>query len=137
MANKEEKVGFHFVIVTESDIENETKNLVNKITEDKISEYVFNGESLYETGGHGHSFGIGYYYEYITKRGLRATQYLSGKWIIGNEDYHRVNGEFIIVEKPKTYEINWGDVTFPVVKNVKPKTLTSELASLKPIDNGK
>lgn len=134
--NREEKLGFHFVYVTESDIENETKNLVSEITEDKVSEYIFNDESLYETGGHGHAFGMGYYYEYITKSGVRATQYVSGKWLICNDEYRYKNNEFVIIEKPKTYDINWGDVTFPVIKNVNPKTLGSELQSLKPIDNG-
>ena len=137
MENKEENLGFHFVYVTESDIENETKNLVSEITEDKVSEYVFNGESLYETGGYGHEFLNGFYNDYITKSGVRATRYHSGKWSIGNDGYHYKNGKFVIIEKPKTYDINWGDITFPVIKNVSPKTLGGELQSLKPIDNGK
>lgn len=132
MENKEEKLGFHFVIVTEADIENETKNLVSKITEDKVSEYVFNGESLYETGGYGHEFLNGFYNDYITKSGVRATRYHSGKWLIGNDEYLYENNKFVIIEKPKTYDINWDDVTFPIIKNVNSRTISDELQSVTP-----
>jgi hypothetical protein len=132
MENKKEKSGFHFVYVTESDIENETNKLVSGITDEKISEYIFNGESLYETGGYGHEFGNGFYNDYITKSGVRATRYHSGKWSIGSDGYRYENGEFIIIEKPKSYDINWEDVTFPIVKNVNERTISDELLSIKP-----
>lgn len=125
---------FKFNYLTESDIENETKNLVSKITEDKVSEYVFNGESLYETGGYGHNFLKGFYKDYITKSGVRATRYRSGKWLIGNDEYLYENNKFVIIEKPKTYDINWDDATFPVIKNVNSGTISDELQSIRPND---
>jgi hypothetical protein len=132
MENNKEKSGFHFVYVTEPDIENETNKLVGEITDEKISEYVFNGESLYETGGYGHEFLNGFYNDYITKSGVRATRYHSGKWSIGSDSYRYENDGFIIIEKPKSYNINWEDVTFPIVKNVNARIISDELQSIKP-----
>lgn len=133
--NKNKKFEFHFVTITESDIENEVRNLVNEISEEKISEYIFNAEILYKTGGYGHSFGKGYYYEYITKSGLRATEYSSGEWIIGNKCFHYDNGEFIIdeIQKINDNNIKCDELIFPMIKNINSKTLSEELESIKPI----
>jgi hypothetical protein len=128
--NKEENK-FHLVYTTEEDIKNETKKLVSEITEDKISIFSFNGESLYETG-YGHNFVYGFYNEYITKTGIRATRYASGLWNIGSDDYEWKNNEFVIIPKAESHPIDWGTLSFPIVKNVSAKTLANELQSIKP-----
>ena len=128
--NKEENK-FHLVYTTEEDIKNETKKLVSEITEDKISIFSFNGESLYETG-HGHNFVYGFYNEYITKTGIRATRYASGLWNIGSDDYEWKNNEFVIIPKAESHPIDWDTLSFPIVKNVSAKTLANELQSIKP-----
>ena len=128
--NKEENK-FHLVYTTEGDIKNETKKLVSEITEDKISIFSFNGESLYETG-YGHNFVYGFYNEYITKTGIRATQYASGLWNIGSDDYEWKNNEFVIIPKAESHPIDWDTLSFPIVKNVSSKTLANELQSIKP-----
>ena len=128
--NKEENK-FHLVYTTEEDIKNETKKLVSEITEDKISIFSFNGESLYETG-YGHNFVYGFYNEYITKTGIRATQYASGLWNIGSDDYEWKNNEFVIIPKAESHPIDWDLLSFPIVKNVSAKTLANELQSIKP-----
>ena len=128
--NKEENK-FHIVYTTEEDIKNETKKLVSEITEDKISIFSFNGESLYETG-YGHNFVYGFYNEYITKTGIRATRYASGLWNIGSDDYEWKNNEFVIIPKAESHPIDWDTLSFPIVKNVSDKTLANELQSIKP-----
>lgn len=128
--NKEENK-FHLVYTTEEDIKNETKKLVSEITEDKISIFSFNGESLYETG-YGHNFVYGFYNEYITKTGIRATRYASGLWNIGSDDYEWKNNEFVIIPKAESHPIDWATLSFPIVKNVSAKTLANELQSIKP-----
>ena len=96
MSKEENK--FHLVYTTEEDTKNETEKLTSQITEDKISIFSFKGESLYETGS-GHNFVYGFYVEYITKTGIRATQYMSGLWNIGSDDYEWKNNEFVIIPK--------------------------------------
>ena len=128
--NKEQNK-FHLVYVTEEDIKNETKKLVTEITEDKISIFSFKGENLYETG-HGHNFVYGFYTEYITKNGLRATQYASGLWNIGSDDYKWKNEEFIMIPKAESHPIDWDSLSFPIVKNVSAKTIANDLQSIKP-----
>ena len=133
--NKEQNK-FHLVYVTEEDIKNETKKLVVEITEDKVSIFSFKGENLYETSpSHGHNLVYGFYTQYITKTGLRATQYVSGLWNIGSDDYKWENGEFVIIPKAERHPIDWDSLSFPIVKNVSAKTLASELQSIKPIES--
>lgn len=128
--NKEENK-FHLVYTTEEDIKNETKKLVSEITEDKISIFSFNGEHFY-INGHGHNFVYGFYNEYITKTGIRATRYASGLWNIGSDDYEWKNNEFVIIPKAESHPIDWDTLSFPIVKNVSAKTLANELQSIKP-----
>lgn len=128
--NKEQNK-FHLVVVTEEDIKNETKKLISEITEDKISIFSFNSEHFYKTS-HGHDFVYGFYIEYITKTGIRATQYASGLWNIGSDNYEWKNDEFVIIPKVESHPIDWDSLSFPIVKNVSAKTLASELHSFKP-----
>ena len=128
--NKEQNK-FRLVVVTEEDIKNKTKKLVSEITEDKISIFTFNGEHFYKTS-HGHDFVYGFYIEYITKTGIRATQYASGLWNIGSDNYEWKNDEFVIIPKAERHPIDWDSLSFPIVKNVSAKTLANELQSFKP-----
>lgn len=127
--NKEQNK-FHLVYVTEEDIKNETKKLVAEITEDKVSIFSFKGENLYETS-HGHNLVYGFYTQYITKTGLRATQYASGLWNIGSDDYEWKNEEFVIIPKAEIYPIDYGTLSFPIVRNIIAKTLASDLQKSK------
>ena len=129
MNKKENK--FHIVYTTEEDTKNEIKKLISQITEDEISIFSFKGESLYQTG-HGHCFVYGFYVEYITKTGIRATQYASGLWKIGADDYRFNEGEFVLIPKAKSHTIDWGTLSFPVVKQVNAKTIANDLQSIKP-----
>lgn len=132
MDDLDNKPTFHFKYITDLDIQKETENLISKITEDKISEYEFKGDILYNTGGHGHDFYRGFYSEYITKNGLRATQYSLNRWIIGNDEYYYEDDRFIIIEKQKLYPIDLETFSFPVIKNVNARTISDELQSVKP-----
>jgi len=130
MNKQENKI--HIVYVTEEDIKNETKKLISEITEDKISIFFFNGEALYSTGC-GHDFVYGFYTNYITKTGIRATQYVSyGLWNIGSDDYEIKNDEFVLIPKAESYPIDLDKLSFPIVKNVSAKTISEELISVKP-----
>ena len=129
MGKEENK--FHLVYTTEEDTKNETEKLTSQITEDKISIFSFKGESLYETGS-GHNFVYGFYVEYITKTGIRATQYMSGLWNIGSDDYEWKNNEFVIIPKTESHPIDWDTLSFPVVKQVSSKTISSNLINVKP-----
>ena len=130
MNNEETK--FHLVYTTEEDTKNETEKLISQITEDKISIFSFKGESLYVTG-HGHDFGYGFYVEYITKTGIRATQYVSGLWNIGDNNYRFNEGGFVLIPKAESHPIDWDNLSFPIVKQVSAKTISSDLISVKPI----
>lgn len=127
-----DKTNVCFVYVTEEDIKRETENLVKNIKEKDKTKYIFNGEFLYKTGGGGHCFGFGFYTEYITKSGIRATGYRSGYWVIGSNDYELINDEFIKIEHPEPQKINWDHLTFPTIKNISTKTIGSQLKSYKP-----
>ena len=127
--NKEKNI-FHFEYVTKDDIQNETQKLISELSEESISKFIFRGESFYCIGS-GHCFARGFYTEYITKSGIRATQYVSGYWEILEDDYELINEEFKIIPKTETQPINWDEITFPIIKNTNSKTIASELTSLK------
>jgi len=131
-----DKLGFHLVIVTDEDVKNETRKLVSEITEEMISKFLFKGEPFYEIG-RGHDFVYGFYNEYITKSGIRAKQYFSGYWNIGGDGYEIKNEEFIKIPKAGSYPIDWGKLSFPIVKKVNAKTIASELISVTPEPNTK
>lgn len=132
MVNKnEEKI--HFVYITDEDIKRETLKLVDNIKEEDKSIFVFNGESLYQTKERGHDFVYGFYQEYITKSGIRATQYTSGLWIIGNEQYTYKNDNFELLPKPEVNEnLSFDNLSFPVIKNVNSKLISGDIISVIP-----
>ena len=94
------------------------------MTEDQKTDIIFNGEYLYKNGG-GHSFLRGFFVEYLTKSGVRVTQYLSGLWSVGADDYTRdEEGNFIKKEYPPyvpTPTNAWESISLPMVRNVKCK----------------
>ena len=120
--SKEEK-GFHFVYKTDEDIERENKETAEGLTEDKKTDYVFNGESLYYLGV-GHAFLYGFFNEYITKSGTKVWEYHSGRWtILGNsgDDCELIDNELHLIPKepiPPSEPIDWSSIEFPRVKNL-------------------
>lgn len=127
---KEEKQGFHFVYITEDDIKYETEKQISELTEDKKTNFIFDGQNFYELGN-GHDFCYGFFTEYLTKCGIRGRYYLSGKWMINNDWYNFINDEFIIIRQ-ETRNIAKTDFTFPVIKNVNAKLLSDDLISINP-----
>jgi hypothetical protein len=132
MFNKnEEKI--HFVYITDEDVKKETLKLVDNIKEEDKSIFVFNGESLYQTKGRGHSFVYGWYLEYVTKSGIRATQYASGLWIIGNEQYTYKNDNFELLPNREVNEtLSFDKLAFPSVKQLSSKLISGDIISVIP-----
>ncbi len=123
---------FHFVYVTDEDVKKENTELVNSISEDKKSEYVFKGEDLYYLGM-GHGFVFGFFSEYITKSGVKAWQYHSGKWSIENHDYNYINNEFVLIPpSPPSEPVDFSSVQFPKVNNLG-GPVALKLPTVKPI----
>lgn len=122
---------FKLKFITDDDVKRETLQLVADIKEETKSEFEFDGEPFYCIG-RGHSFGYGFYLEYITKTGIRAKQFNSGLWFIGSEEY-TYDKKWILIPKPEYTPIDFSKLTFPVVKNVKDTTLAQQLTSVKPI----
>lgn len=119
MKNKEEKL-FHIEYRTAEDDAKEMKELVDKIDQFEKSDYIFNNEPIYWTGQGGHAFALGFYVQGITKSGISATKYASGKWIINNNDYDYdyKNNEFVIRVYEPVIETDWTSLEFPTVKNL-------------------
>jgi hypothetical protein len=134
--SKEEK-GFHIVFKTSEDIERENQETANAVTEEQKTEYTFNGENLYYLG-RGHSFGYGFFNEYITKSGVKIWQYLSGRWTIhGNvgNDCELIDNELHLIPikpTPPSKPVDWSSIEFPTVKNVSESSLADKLPSVKP-----
>jgi hypothetical protein len=122
------------VYITEKEIQKEIKNKIKNLKEEDKTDFIFNNEILYNIGS-GHSFGFGFYNEYLTKTGITAIQYFSGKWVINNKNYNYINNEFIEIiteEVKQTTPINFDKIEFPVVKQINAKLLISDLISVKP-----
>ena len=64
-AKKQPKPVSHLEYVYEEDVKRQNLNRAAKVREDQLSEFVFNGEPLYRTEGHGHSFVWGYYKRFL------------------------------------------------------------------------
>ena len=140
MKMSKEETGFHIVHKTPEDIERENQETANAVTEEQKTEYTFNGENLYYLG-RGHSFGYGFFNEYITKSGVKIWQYLSGRWTIhGNagNDCELIDNELHLIPikpTPPREPIDWSSIQFPTVKNVSESSLADKLPSVKPIQN--
>ena len=132
--SKEKKPLFHIVSHTDADERREREELIKNLSEDKKSEFVFKGEDLYYIGG-GHAWLYGFFDEYITKSGIKAWGYHSGKWSIEGNEYEYVDGEFIFIPPPPPSEpVDFSSIQLPIVKNVSAKTLSDDLLPIKPID---
>jgi hypothetical protein len=127
--SKKEKL-FHFVVVTEEDAKRELQEKISNLTEDKKSDFKFKGEYFYEIGA-GHDFIHGWFLEYTTKSGIKATDY-ERYWVIGGNDYELKDNVFIELPKVKHTPVDWSSVTFPVIKNVQAKTIGEDLTPIKP-----
>ena len=117
--NKKEPL-IHFVYKTDEDIRKVNEERGKNVSENKKSEYTFNGEDLYFVGM-GHSFGMGYFNEYITKSGIVARMFhYSQKWGIGNDSYEYVDAEFVLIPPTPVSDtpIDWESIKFPTVKNM-------------------
>lgn len=135
MGNKKEPL-FHFVNKTDEDIRKENEERGRNVSENKKSEYTFNGQDLYFVGM-GHAFGMGYFNEYITKSGIVARLFhYSLKWNIGNDKYEYVDGEFVLIPPTPVSDtpIDWESIQFPRVKNMT-GPIADEIISVQPKDN--
>lgn len=133
--DKKEKPLFHFEVYTEADQKRDDEKKRSEIKEENKSEYSFNGEPFYVTGG-GHDFVFGWFNEYMTKTGIKAWGYHSGRWVIGGNTYKlKKNGKFekeeIFVRDPNA-NFKFESVSFPIVKNVGTSTLAQDLPSVQP-----
>lgn len=124
---------FHFKHVTQEGIDRERKEIVSNIKEEDKSIFLFEGEYFYLVGG-GHNFIRGFYREYATKKGLFATQYAGGLWVIGGENYDYENNTFI--KRPEVevhnFDFSGANLSFPVIKNVPARTIAEDIQPVKP-----
>lgn len=97
------RTNFHFTYMTDDDIKRENITQINNLTEDKLSEIIFNGESFYILGK-GHSFCYGFFTKYITKSGIIGFDY--GRfWVIDGvlfdyENYQFVKKREVLIRNP-------------------------------------
>lgn len=87
-------------------IEKSTDSLCNKLNllnNEMLTHFIFNDEPLYYLGSD-YCFMRSYYREYATASGIIARYYiLSDIWIINDEEYHYLNGEFNEFSREKTF----------------------------------
>jgi hypothetical protein len=81
------------------------------------SDFVFNGESFYYIG-RGHSFGFGFYEEYVTFSGILGRRYASGNWLINSDSYDYVDNEFVLIQKKPRQEnpLDESSLNFTIIK---------------------
>lgn len=123
-----------FVYLTEEDVKLKISKQIYKLTEEQKSEFIYNNQPLYKLGT-GHDFCYGFFTEYLTKTGINARCYINNIWHINGEVYNYINSEFIKIPKIKRNlnPINFKNISFPLMKNSKTKTLAEDLISVKPI----
>ena len=129
--NNENKL--HFIYKTHEDLKMENQEKSKSVNEDDKSDFIFNGEPFYLIG-RGHSFGLGFYEEYITKSAIVGHRYPSGNWLIDSDDYGYVNNEFVLIQKQPHQEkpFDESSFNFPMVKQVSTKLLSGQLISVQP-----
>ena len=123
---------FELVHVTGEDLERELEETVLNLSEDKKSDFKFKGECFYETGS-GHDFVHGFFFKYVTKSKIQATDY-GGYWVIDGNDYNLKDGVFVEIPKVEHKPIDWSEIKLPFVKNVKAKTIGEDLKPVKPFE---
>lgn len=127
----EEKIGFHIVYKTDEDYKKELREIIQNLTEEQKTEHQFEGQYLYEIG-RGHDFVFGFFMSFVTKGGIQATGYLSGRWVINGEEYDLKGGNFIKRPKVEYTPLDFDKVQFPVIKNVNAKTISGDIPSEAP-----
>lgn len=134
-AKKQPKPVFHLEYVYEEDVKRQNLDKAAKVKQDQLSEFVFEGEPLYKTGGYGHSFVWGFYDTYITKSGKAAEHYyIRGLWLIEHEFYEWLGGKFVVVPRRETKPLDLSTpIPFPLIKSVIPKIKSTELISVQPM----
>lgn len=130
MSKKEKEESFHIEYVTEEDRKRELEETISNLSEDKKSNFKFKGEYFY-TISSGHDFVHGWFFKYVTKSGIQATDYKS-YWVIGGSDYELKDGKFIKIPVVEIKSVDWSEVTFPLIKNVQAKTIGEDIIPVKP-----
>lgn len=105
------------------------------VTEDMKSEFIFNGEHLY-VSGNGHSFGRGFFVEYITKSAIVVRRF-GDRWLSNGEEYthsHENGFELVILQKLPDEHPGFGEFVFPTALKVAATTMSLDLVPLKPMD---
>lgn len=121
------------------DVKRQNLAAAARVTEEQRSEFIFNGEPLYQLG-RGHSFLNGFYTSYITRSGIAAERYDSGKWDIDGDSYEFVDGAFVLIPRkehttptPEQMMESWNSVPFPIVKSVADQVIGIDLMPVKPM----
>lgn len=122
-----------FTYSTEESRQKEKEEILKNLTDDQKTEIVFEGEILYFIGT-GHGYFEGFYYSYITKTGVYATQYLEGYWTIGSNDYNYVEGEFVLIPKEEYVpsKVDFSKIKMPIMK-ISARTIADDITPVAPI----
>ena len=126
---------FRLEVKTEEDAKRERLKQASEVTEDMKSEFIFNGEHLYVLGN-GHSFGRGFFVEYITESATVVRRF-DDRWFSNGEEYTHSpeNGfELVLLQKLPDEHPGFGEFVFPTALKVAATTMSLDLAPLKPTD---
>jgi hypothetical protein len=119
--SKKNKLLFHLEFVTDKDERKRYEEIIQNLTEEQKSDWVYKDEPFYYLG-RGHAFLFGFFSEFITKSGIKAWRYDSGKWLIDGHDftYNEDADEFELIPQPEISNkpINWDEIQFPKVKKL-------------------
>tara|TARA_R110001632_G_scaffold16672_1_gene53484 strand:+ start:741 stop:1136 length:396 start_codon:yes stop_codon:yes gene_type:complete len=121
---------FELVHVTGEDAQRELKKTIENLTDEQKSDFKFKGEYLHEIGS-GHDFVHGWFFNYVTKSGVQATDY-ENYWVIDGSDYKLKDDVFVELPKVERKPIDWSSITFPVINNVQAKTIGEDLTPVQP-----
>lgn len=120
------------------DVKQQNLAAAASVTEEQRSEFIFNGEPLYQLG-RGHDFLNGFFTKYITESGIAARRYASGKWEIDGDSYEFVDGAFVLIPRkerttptPEQMMESWNSVPFPIVKSLAAQVIGIDLMPVKP-----
>ena len=137
--NNEEKTLFKLEHLYPEDVQRKYRAAAACAKEEQRSEFTFKEEALYRLG-RGHSFLNGFFTEYVTKSGIAASRYDSGKWDIDGDSYEFVDGAFVLIPRkehmtptPEQMMESWNSTPFPIVKSVIDKMIGIDLVPVKPM----
>lgn len=129
---KKRKPLLEFVYKTPIDLQKEWEQIVSNIKENTMSDFTFNGETLYCVGN-GHQMLSGFYWTFATKSGIKATKYYE-YWDIGDSSYEWVDSEFIKIEEIEKVEkvpLDLSNLSLPSMK-VAAKTIADDIIPINP-----